>query len=108
MLQLQIGIVFWKQGKTWWSWFFLATHTHPNHAHTHTHTHTHTLMTHTSHIKSANVTLHHGSCKSKGKKYVVKQETKKGNLYMLQGSTVTSSLLTVSQAKSHASNNNSL
>jgi len=50
----------------------------------------------------------HMYCKSKGKKYVVKQETKKGNLYMLQGSTVTSSLLTVSQAKSHASNNNSL
>jgi len=45
-------------------------------------------------------------------KFVLMQQTKKGNLYILQGSNVIGSILTVSQVGSHApngsSNNNSL
>jgi len=50
-----------------------------------------------------------GVVQIKGKeKYVVMQGTKQENLYILQGSIVTCSVSTISQAESHVSNNNSL
>lgn len=50
-----------------------------------------------------------GLIQIKGKwKFVVMQGTKQENLYILQGSTMTGSISTLSQAENHSSNKNSL